>query len=81
MIADAADSDFAEWLRDRKNARKAPHKMEEGGYKSVRNPGAKSGRWKVNGKDVVIYARKELSVRDAVIAAEELSREVYRERF
>ncbi len=80
MIADAADSDFAEWLRDRKNARKAPHKMEEGGYKSVRNPGAKSGRWKVSGKDVVIYARKELSVRDAVMAAEKLAQEGYCER-
>jgi hypothetical protein len=54
--------------------------MEEGGYKSVRNPGAKSGRWKVSGKDVVIYARKELSVRDAVMAAEKLAQEGYCER-
>jgi hypothetical protein len=69
-IAEVAESSFSEWLRDRKNSRRVPHKMEECGYRSVRNPNSKSGRWKVDGKDVVIYVRKELSIRDAIIAAE-----------
>jgi hypothetical protein len=70
MVATAAEPSFADWLRDRKNARRVPHKMEECGYKSVRNPNSKRGRWKVEGKDVMIYARKELSIRDAISAAE-----------
>lgn len=69
-IALVAEQSFADWLRDRKNYRSLPHKMEECGYKQVRNPAAKSGRWKVDGKDATIYARKELSVREAMIAAE-----------
>lgn len=74
-IAQVAERSFADWLRDRKNFRSVPHKMEECGYKPVRNDAAKSGRWKVDGKDAVIYARKELSVRDAMIAAEKRARE------
>jgi hypothetical protein len=51
--------------------------MEECGYRSVRNPGAvkSGGRWKVNGKDVVIYVRRQLSVRDGISAAEKLARD------
>lgn len=74
-LIDATESSFGDWLRDRKNARSVPHKMEECGYKSVRNPNAKSGRWKVEGKDMMIYARKELSTRDAIVAAEKRARE------
>lgn len=69
----AADHAFAEWLGDRRNSRKVPHKMEECGYRPVRNPSAKAGRWKVGGKDMVIYAQRELPTRDALMAAENLS--------
>lgn len=72
-VAEVAEQSFAEWLRDRRNSRSVPHKMEECGYKSVRNPTAKSGRWKVGGKDVVIYVRKELPVRDAITAARKVN--------
>jgi hypothetical protein len=74
-IALVSEPEFAGWLQDRKNFRSLPHKMEECGYKPVRNAAAKSGRWKVDGKDATIYARKELSVREAVIAAEKRARE------
>jgi hypothetical protein len=33
--------EFSEWLRDRKNARKVPHRLEECGYVRVENPDAK----------------------------------------
>jgi hypothetical protein len=73
-LSESAEPTFAEWLRDRRNSRKVPHKMEECGYRPVRNPTAKaSGRWKVNKKDVVIYAKRELSTRDAIEAAEKLT--------
>jgi hypothetical protein len=64
QIASRADQSFAEWLRDRKNARRIPHRMEECGYVAVRNPDAEDGRWKMNGKRQVVYARAELSPRD-----------------
>jgi hypothetical protein len=74
-IVSVADADFQNWLLDRRNARKVPHRMEECGYRAVRNPASTDGRWKVGGKNVVIYARRDLSVRDSIEAAESLSRE------
>jgi hypothetical protein len=70
--AEHMDSDFAEWLRDRRNRRKIPHRLEEAEYVPIRNDGAKDGRWKVGGKNQMIYARRELSVRDRIAAATRL---------
>jgi hypothetical protein len=72
VIAYAPDG-FREWLRDRKNSRRIPHRMEECGYVPVRNSGAKDGLWKVDGKRQVIYARAELSVPESFNAAFRLS--------
>jgi predicted aminopeptidase len=41
----------------------------------IRNPAAKDGHWKVNGKRQVIYAKAKLSVRDRFIAAYERAAE------
>jgi hypothetical protein len=49
--------------------------METAGYVSVRNNGQKDGRWKVRGKNVTIYARREASVRDRCAAATKLAKE------
>lgn len=65
-----AEQGFADWLRDRKNRRKVPHRMEEGNYVPVRNPSAVSGLWVVGGKRQVVYARKSLSLRDQIYAAQ-----------
>jgi hypothetical protein len=65
----------AEWLLDRKNHRSIPHRLDRCGYTSVRNPNTKDGRWKVNGKNQVIYARTSLSPRDQMAAASKLQRE------
>jgi hypothetical protein len=75
MLIAAAEPSFADWLKDRKNSRKVPHKMESCGYRPVRNPNATAGRWKVGGKDMVIYVRKELPTRDAIVAAEKRAAE------
>jgi hypothetical protein len=43
------------------------------GYVSVANPDAiASGRWRINGKQVVIYARKDLPPAKRLEAAEKL---------
>jgi hypothetical protein len=63
---------FQMWLQERRNRRLIPHRMEAAGYLPVRNDGADDGLWKTGGKRQVIYARKELSVRDRIAAATRL---------
>jgi hypothetical protein len=64
QAAGAATNPFNEWLRDRRNSRLIPYRLDECGYVAVRNVGAKDGLWKVDGKRQAIYAKKELSARD-----------------
>jgi hypothetical protein len=59
-----ASAEFAEFLSDRKNSRKLPHRFEACGYVPLRNGGAKDGLWKIRGRRQVIYARAELSVKE-----------------
>jgi hypothetical protein len=63
-----------EWLLDRKSHRSIPHRLDRCGYTSVRNPNTKDGRWKVNCKNQVIYAKASLSPRDQMAAASNLQR-------
>ena len=72
MIAQQADGTFGDWLLDRKNSRQIPHRLASVDYVSVRNDGAKDGRWKVAGRRQVVYARRELSVRDRIEAVNRL---------
>lgn len=71
-IATKVGGEFAVWLRDRRNRRLIPHRLEEAGYVSVRNQAAKDGRFKVDGRRQVIYARCELPFRDQMTAAQSL---------
>jgi hypothetical protein len=71
-IENIATGDFQTWLRDRRNRRAIPHRMERCGYIPVRNEGAKDGLWKADGKRQVIYAKSELSIRDRAAAVNEL---------
>jgi hypothetical protein len=64
QAAGAATNPFNEWLRDRRNSRLIPYRLDECGYVAVRNVGAKDGLWKVDGKRQAIYAKKELSASD-----------------
>ena len=75
-IIDQADADFALYLRDRKNSRRIPHRLEACGYVAVRNDGSQAGRWKVRGRDVVIYAKSSMSIRDRIGAAKKTGRGV-----
>jgi hypothetical protein len=79
MIAVAAGTrvqniDFAEWLRDRKNNRILPHRLEKCGYVAVRNDTESSGRWKIHGKRQTVYARFELSNAERYQAIKELQK-------
>ena len=70
-IVDAASqSEFIDYLKDRKNSRKIPHRFEACGYTPVRNPDAEDGLWGINGRRQVVYARSDLSLRDRIAAAQ-----------
>jgi hypothetical protein len=43
--------------------------MEAAGYVAARNPDAKDGLWVVDGRRQVVYARRELSIRERIEAA------------
>ena len=60
---------FAEWLRDRRNARSIPHRFEDCEYVAVSNPNDASGRWKIKGVRHTLYGKVELSERDRLDAA------------
>lgn len=66
--------DFADWLKDRKNRRVIPHRLEKSGYVPVRNPDAASdGHWKIGGVRQAVYASKTLAPSDQIARARELT--------
>jgi hypothetical protein len=67
------DPGFVDWLRDRRNGRVIPHRFEEAGYVATRNPDAKDGLWKIQGRRVAVYAKAILSLRDRTTAARALT--------
>jgi hypothetical protein len=60
------------WIKDRKNRRQIPHRLEACGYSPVRNDAAKDGLWKINGTRQVVYAKAGLTQRDRLAAAQRL---------
>lgn len=71
-IAHGADLGLAEWIKDRKNRRLIPHRLEKVGYIPVRNDDRDDGLWKLNGKRQVVYAKSALSLRDRYKAAADI---------
>lgn len=72
MVATSSFDSFRDFLLDRRNSRRIPHRFDECGYVQVRNDGANDGLFKVNGKRCVVYARKTLSRREQMEAANRL---------
>lgn len=67
------DAQAADWIKDHKNRRIIPHRLEESGYVPVRNPAADDGLWKINGKRQAVYAQKDMTPRDQLAAAMEMT--------
>jgi uncharacterized protein DUF5906 len=72
-IQDMADGDFAEWIKDRRNRRIIPHRLEKCGYTPVRNPYADDGLWKIFGRRQTVYAERSLSSSDQITAVRRLA--------
>ena len=71
-VTSEARGDFENWIKDRKNRRAIPHRMESAGYVPVMNETAKSGLWVINGMRQRIYAKASLAPRDRFKAASAL---------
>jgi hypothetical protein len=72
-IRTEASGDFLDWISDRKNRRAIPYRMEKCGYVPVRNDARGDGSWLINGARQVIYAKSALSIRDRIVAAQQLT--------
>lgn len=75
IVVASTQSDFVDYLKDRKNSRKIPHRFEACGYTPVRNSDADDGLWAIKGRRQVIYARSNLSFKDRHDAAMARSRQ------
>jgi hypothetical protein len=75
LIGAATDDDLKAWLKERKNRKTIPHRLENCGYRAVRNPDAKDGLWRVRTHRQAIYARSDLPASDRFAAAVVLSRQ------
>ena len=64
--------EFAGWLRELKNRRVIPRRLETCGYVPVRNDVAEDGLWRIGGKRQAVYARKTLSGQERLAAARAL---------
>jgi Family of unknown function (DUF5906) len=70
LYAGNPDAGLADWLKDRKNRRSIPHRLEQCGYVPVRNNAANDGFFAINGRRQVIYGRCDLSLNEKIAAAE-----------
>ena len=69
-LTSEARGDFETWIKDRKNQRAIPHRLEAAGYVPVLNETAKSGLWVINGRRQRIYTKTSLVPRDRLKAAD-----------
>ena len=60
--------DIATWLLDRRNRRSIPHRLDAAGYTPVRNEARGTGLWVIAGVRQVVYAKKDLALRERVKA-------------
>jgi hypothetical protein len=79
MVMARASLGFSEWLRDRRNRRRIGHRFDGCGYVPVRNPDADDGLFKISdrphlpGRRQAVYAKRELTTRDQIAAAQRLT--------
>jgi hypothetical protein len=73
MITSAATGETETYLRDRRNRRSLPYRMERCGYVPIRHETSDRGFWKIDGVRQVVYAKAALSIRDRFAAAKRLA--------
>lgn len=71
LINNASDS-LAAWIRETKNRRQVPKRLEKVGYIRVQNPDAEDHLWKINGRRQAVYGLQSVSERERIDAARNL---------
>jgi hypothetical protein len=61
LITNEANGELGNWIKDRKNRRLIPDRIEKCGYVPVRNDNADDGLWKIDGARQVVYAKSTLT--------------------
>jgi len=62
IVSRCEEGDFKDWLKDRKNRRAIPHRLETADYVPVRNPDRPvDGLWKIGGKRQAVYGLARLA--------------------
>lgn len=72
LIDVAGDTEIGQWLRDRRNRRAIPHRLDRCDYTPFRNQDAKDGLWMIRGARQAVYAKRALSPREQAKAVKEL---------
>jgi Family of unknown function (DUF5906) len=72
-VINRSTTEFADWLKDRKNRRNIPHRFEACGYIPVRNPDATDGLWKVGSRRVVVYGKATLTFHEQLDAVKRVA--------
>ncbi|RLP22478.1 hypothetical protein D8676_24040 [Mesorhizobium sp. YM1C-6-2] len=75
IISDLMQHRVGRELGDLASRRKVPHRMGAVGYVIVRNPAAKDGLWKLNGKRQAIYGREAATPAARLQAAQARAKE------
>jgi hypothetical protein len=70
---EAGESSFEVWLKQRKNRRALPYRLEQCGYCPVRNDAAKDRLWKINGARQAVYAKTALPIGERFAAVRKLT--------
>ena len=71
VVKDTPETEI--WIKDRRNRRIIPHRLEKCGYEPVRNDAALDGLWKIGGKRQAVYAHNSLSTQERIRAARRLA--------
>lgn len=71
-VVTRANGSLVGFLTEKKNRRVILVRFEKCGYQPVRNPDAKDGIWKVQGKRAVVYAKTILSTREQLASIKKL---------
>ena len=71
-LARGCPREIADFFRDDKKCRAWPHRLEVAGYSVSRNPDAQNGLWRMGGRRVTIYVKREFGPAEAERAAREL---------
>ncbi len=69
--------DALDMLTDKRARKSLAHRLGRSGYTPVQNDGETEGRWRIGGKRVVIYGRKDVPMVDRLDAANELVKAMF----